>query len=84
MIDGEMMYHYNFPDEFPWIIGCFKGCLLVENNPRELAFANNGDYGCSDTPFPTTSTLATLADRPQCFHSSSLWTRKHHTTSNLR
>ena len=45
-IDGVMTYHYHIPDAFPWIIGCFKGCPRVTNNPRELAFAETGSYGC--------------------------------------
>ena len=48
-IDGVMVYHYHFPDEFPWTIGCFKGCPEVSNNQRELGSINsNADYGCPE------------------------------------
>ena len=47
-IDGVMTYHYHLPDEYPWTIGCFKGCPNVINNQRQLSYANNGSYGCPE------------------------------------
>ncbi len=47
-IDGIMTYHYHIPDQFPWIIGCFKGCPRVENNRGQLSFANDNAYGCPE------------------------------------
>ncbi len=51
LIDGEMTYHYHLPepDQYPWIIGCFKGCPIASNNPNELGeFDNNPTYGCPE------------------------------------
>ena len=45
-INGVSVYHYHLPSKFPWTIGCFKGCPVVSNSPRELAFANEAKYGC--------------------------------------
>ena len=48
-IDGEMTYHYHIPDQFPWTIGCYKGCPEISNNEMELSFINSDpDYGCSE------------------------------------
>ena len=49
MINGEDIYHYHLPDGFPWIIGCYKGCPEVSNNPSELRsiIEANPHYGCS-------------------------------------
>ena len=47
-IDGVMTYHYHIQHEFPWIIGCFKGCPHVANNDRQLSFANSDAYGCPE------------------------------------
>ena len=47
-IDGVMTYHYHIPDQFPWIIGCFKGCPRVANNQGQLSFADGADYGCPE------------------------------------
>lgn len=56
MLDGEMTYHYHLPSSFPWIIGCFKGCPEISNNPRQLEFATGEAYGCpAATPFQTTT-----------------------------
>ena len=49
-MDGVAVYHYHFPypSQFPWVIGCFKGCPEVSNNQRE--FSSVSQYGCtSDT-----------------------------------
>ena len=49
-IDGEDVYHYHLPhvDQYPWTIGCFRGCPVVSNNPRELSFTETDpQYGCS-------------------------------------
>ena len=43
-----MTYHYHIPDQFPWIIGCFKGCPRVANNQGQLSFADGTDYGCPE------------------------------------
>ena len=45
-IDGVAVYHYHFPypSQFPWSIGCFKGCPEVSNNPME--FSTLSQYGC--------------------------------------
>ena len=53
-----MTYHYHLPDQFPWTIGCYKGCPLVSNNPRQLGITDtNTTYGCptglSTDPNPT-------------------------------
>ena len=48
-IGGIMTYHYHLPDEFPWTIGCYKGCPKVSNNRRELSDINsNAEYGCPE------------------------------------
>ena len=47
-IDGEAVYHYHLPDEFPWVIGCFKGCPEVSNNRMQFQFANSDEYGCPE------------------------------------
>lgn len=48
-IDGVMTYHYHIPDQFPWIIGCFKGCPEVSNNEMELSTINSiEEYGCPE------------------------------------
>ena len=48
-IGGIMTYHYHLPDEFPWTIGCYKGCPKVSNNRRELSAINsNAEYGCPE------------------------------------
>ena len=51
-VDQKPEYHlewpYHIPDQFPWIIGCFKGCPRVENNQGQLSFANGNDYGCPE------------------------------------
>ena len=46
-IDGVSVYHYHFPypSQFPWVIGCFKGCPEVSNNQRELSRVTQ--YGCT-------------------------------------
>ena len=46
-IDGVAVYHYHFPypSQFPWVIGCFKGCPEVSNNQRE--FSTVSQYGCT-------------------------------------
>ena len=47
-VDGELVYHYHFKDEFPWTVGCYKGCPEVSNNEMELSFINSEpEYGCS-------------------------------------
>lgn len=46
MINGTMQYHYHLPMDFPWMIGCFKGCPIVRNNRRQLNFNGNATYGC--------------------------------------
>lgn len=48
-IDGVSVYHYHFPypSQFPWVIGCFKGCPEVSNNQRE--FSTVTQYGCAST-----------------------------------
>ena len=46
-INGTMQYHYHMPLDFPWMIGCFKGCPVVSNNPRQLNFTNV-TYGCPE------------------------------------
>ena len=44
---SDMIYHYHLPDQFPWTIGCFKGCPETSNNERELdAINSNSAYGC--------------------------------------
>lgn len=48
-IDGVSTYHYHMPTGYPYIIGCYKGCPEVSNNPRELA-QRVGDYGCPTNP----------------------------------
>ena len=45
-IGGIMTYHYHLPDEFPWTIGCYKGCPEVSNNEMELS--SNPEYGCTE------------------------------------
>ena len=48
-IDGVMTYHYHIPDQFPWTIGCFKGCPKVSNNKMELSTINSSaEYGCPE------------------------------------
>ena len=48
-IDGESTYHYHLPDQFPWTIGCYKGCPEVSNNENELrSIESNPDYGCPE------------------------------------
>lgn len=48
-IDGVMTYHYHIPDQFPWTIGCFKGCPQVSNNEMELSTINSiEEYGCPE------------------------------------
>lgn len=50
-IDGEVVYHYHLPDppQYPWIIGCFKGCPEASNNPTELnQFNDDPTYGCPE------------------------------------
>ena len=48
-IDGEEIYHYHLPDQFPWTIGCYKGCPEVSNNEMELSsIESNADYGCPE------------------------------------
>ena len=47
MINGKMQYHYHMPNDFPWMIGCFKGCPIVSNNQNQLRFSTtNATYGC--------------------------------------
>ena len=47
MINGKMQYHYHMPNDFPWMIGCFKGCPIVSNNRNQLRFSTtNVTYGC--------------------------------------
>ena len=61
MLDGEMTYHYHLPDQFPWIIGCFKGCPEISNN-NMLEFARGEEYGCPEaTPVATTDDLGATA-----------------------
>ena len=45
-IDGVEVYHYHFPypSQFPWTIGCFKGCPEVSNN--QMQFSTLSQYGC--------------------------------------
>ena len=45
-IDGVEVYHYHFPypSQFPWNIGCFKGCPEASNNQME--FSTLSQYGC--------------------------------------
>ena len=45
-IDGVLVYHYHFPypSQFPWTIGCFKGCPEISNNEHE--FSGFTKYGC--------------------------------------
>lgn len=45
LINGTIQYHYHLPTDFPWMIGCFKGCPIVNNNPMQLNFTNP-TYGC--------------------------------------
>lgn len=48
-INGENVYHYHLPheDQYPWTIGCFKGCPQVSNNQRQLIYAETDtQYGC--------------------------------------
>ena len=57
-INGAMIYHYHLPDQFPWTIGCYKGCPVVSNNQMQLGVAEtNATYGCptglSTDPNPT-------------------------------
>ena len=54
-INGSQVYHYHFPhpSQFPWVIGCFKGCPEVSNNEREFNMVTQ--YGCDSTP-PTNGT----------------------------
>ena len=48
-IDGVQTYHYHLPDQFPWTIGCYKGCPEVSNNEMELSSINSDpDYGCPE------------------------------------
>ena len=49
-IDGIVAtYHYHIVDQFPWTIGCFKGCPETSNNEMELsAISSNPEYGCSE------------------------------------
>ena len=50
-INGEDVYHYHLPhvDQYPWTIGCFKGCPVVSNNRRQLSYAeSNSEYGCPE------------------------------------
>ena len=49
-IDGVVTYHYHLPDDkFPWTIGCFKGCPIVSNNPRQLGYINSEPkYDCPE------------------------------------
>ena len=46
MINGRMQYHYHMPNDFPWMIGCFKGCPITANNPRQLNYDGDATYGC--------------------------------------
>ena len=61
-INGSQVYHYHFPypSEFPWVIGCFKGCPEVSNNEREFNMVTQ--YGCNSTTTtvapPTNTTTA--------------------------
>lgn len=55
-IDGAITYHYHLPNQFPWTIGCFKGCPEVSNNEMELS--SNEDYGCPDEDPETTESGA--------------------------
>ena len=45
-IDGVEVYHYHFPypSQFPWNIGCFKGCPEASNN--QMQFSTLSQYGC--------------------------------------
>ncbi|XP_065901993.1 uncharacterized protein [Dysidea avara] len=47
LLDGAMVYHYHFPypSQFPWVVGCFRGCPEVSNNPSE--FSGVTQYGCT-------------------------------------
>lgn len=59
-LDGVMTYHYHLPDEFPWTIGCFKGCPEASNNEMELStLVSNPDYGCSEDIDPGSGTEST-------------------------
>ena len=63
-IDGVSVYHYHFPypSQFPWVIGCFKGCPEVSNNQRE--FSTVIQYGCGDDTTVGPTTNGSLTDAP--------------------
>lgn len=62
MLNGEMTYHYHLPDGFPWIIGCFKGCPEISNNPQQLSFATREEYGCPESEGAGTGATPTTDD----------------------
>ena len=47
-IDGKDVYHYHLPhvDQYPWTIGCFKGCPRVSNNNQLEFIRDDPQYGC--------------------------------------
>ena len=55
LIDGVMTYHYHLPDQFPWTIGCYKGCPEVSNNQQQLSFTIGEEYGCEEVELEDTT-----------------------------
>ena len=51
MLDGVETYHYHLPSpsQFPWTVGCYKGCPELSNNPREFEAFTDPPYNCPKT-----------------------------------